>query len=182
MGQSAYLGTTKATVLPNGIWNYTPAGSVNLSDPNSWLTLANQAAQAAVAPSFTTPGAPAYTAAQLPRVNGATTLAFQNPRINETFEKTAKLDLDIYTDEYIPFVPSIKVGYSRRKSGYDHWGTGGPTGGNTGTDQSASGTTNSGAAATNGANGGTSSNSGCAGSPATASSPNAAASTQANSC
>ncbi len=127
MGQSAYLGTTKATVLPNGIWNYTPAGSVNLSDPNSWLTLANQAAQAAVAPSFTTPGAPAYTAAQLPRVNGATTLAFQNPRINESFEKTAKLDLDIYTDEYIPFVPSIKVGYSRRKSGYDHWGTGGPT-------------------------------------------------------
>ncbi|CAN7468313.1 TonB-dependent receptor [Massilia sp. LjRoot122] len=127
MGQSAYLGPTNATILPNGIWNYTPTGSVDLSNPNNWLTLGTQAPVTASAPSFSSPGSAAYTSAQLPRVNGATTLAFQNPRINESYEKTAKLDVDIATDEYIPFVPSLKVGYNRRKSGYDAWSTGGPT-------------------------------------------------------
>ncbi|QOY96075.1 TonB-dependent receptor [Massilia sp. UMI-21] len=127
MGQSAYLGTTSAEVLSNGIWSYTPNSTVDVNDPNSWLTLGPQPAVNASAPTFNSPGSVAYTPAQLPLVNGATTLAFQNPRINESYEKTAKLDVNIATDEYIPFVPTIKVGYNRRKSGYDAWSTGGPT-------------------------------------------------------
>ncbi|MGH8853015.1 MAG: TonB-dependent receptor [Telluria sp.] len=127
MGQSAYVGTTSAEVGANGIWNYTPTGSVNVNDPNNWLTMGPSAPVNAFAGSFSAPANPAYTSAQLPLVNGASTLSFQNPRINESYEKTAKLDLNIATDEYIPFVNSIKAGYSRRKSGYDAWSTGGPT-------------------------------------------------------
>lgn len=127
MSQSALVGKTTASILPNGIWSYTPNSTVDVNNPDNWLTLGPQAPVTASAPSFTSPGSPAYTSAQLPRVNGATTLAFQNPRINESYEKTAKLDLNIATDEYIPFVPNIKVGYNRRKSGYDAWSTGGPT-------------------------------------------------------
>ena len=127
MSQSAYLGPTSAQVLPNGIWNYSPNNSVDLTNPNNWLSLAPSAALAASAGSATAPPNPAYTGAQQPLTGNSTTLSFQNPRINESYEKTAKLDLSIATDEYIPFVPSIKVGYSRRKSGYDAWSTGGPT-------------------------------------------------------
>jgi TonB-dependent receptor len=126
MGQSAYLGTTKAEILPNGIWNYTAANSVDVNDPNNWLTIGPSAPVAVNAGSFTSPPAPAYTTAQLPLTSATSTLSFQNPRINESYEKTAKLDLNIATDEYIPFVPSVKAGYSRRKSGYDAWSTGGP--------------------------------------------------------
>ncbi|MFC5458530.1 TonB-dependent receptor [Massilia niabensis] len=127
LSQSAYLGPTTAKVLPNGIWNYTPDNSVDLSNPNNWLSLAQSAGVAASAASATAPASPAYTGAQLPLTGNSTNLLFQNPRINESYEKTAKLDLIIATDEYIPFVPSIKVGYNRRKSGYDAWNTGGPT-------------------------------------------------------
>jgi TonB-dependent receptor len=124
MGQSAYLGTTTATLLPNGIWSYTPNSSVDVNNANNWLSM-GQNAQAAFAGSATAPANPAYTAAQSPLTSAASTLSFQNPRINESYEKTAKLDLNIATDEYIPFIPSIKVGYNRRKSGYDAWGLGG---------------------------------------------------------
>ncbi len=127
LSQSAYLGPTSAKVLPNGIWNYTPNNSVDLSNPNNWLSLAPTAAVTALAGSATAPANPAYTSAQLPLTGNSTTLSFQNPRINESYERTAKLDLSIATDEYIPFVPSVKVGYSKRKSGYDAWGLGGPT-------------------------------------------------------
>jgi TonB-dependent receptor len=127
MGQSAYVGPTTFNVLPNGIWNATPNSTVDINNPNNWLSMGPSPIVAAFAGNATAPANPAYTSAQLPLVNGSTTLSFQNPRINESFEKTAKLDLNIATDEYIPFVPSVKVGYSRRKSGYDAWSTGGPT-------------------------------------------------------
>jgi TonB-dependent receptor len=125
MGQSAYVGPTTATVLSNGIWNYTPVNSVDINNPNSWMSVAPSAAIAAYGGKETQPPNPAYASSQLPLQNGATTLSFQNPRINESYEKTAKLDLNINTSEYIPFVPTIKLGYNRRKSGYDFWGDGG---------------------------------------------------------
>jgi len=127
MSQSAYLGPTSAKVLPNGIWNYSPNNSVDLTNPNNWLSLAPSGALAASAGSATAPPNPAYTSAQQPLTGNSTTLSFQIPRINESYERTGKLDLAIATDQYIPFVPSVKVGYSRRKSGYDAWSTGGPT-------------------------------------------------------
>jgi TonB-dependent receptor len=125
MGQSAYVGPTTATVLSNGIWNYTPNNTIDVNNPNNWLALGNSAVVAAYAGSYTAPPNPAYASSQLPLVNSSTTLSFQNPKINESYEKTAKLDMTVNTSDYIPFVPSVKLGYNRRKSGFDAWGTGG---------------------------------------------------------
>jgi len=125
MGQSAYVGPTTASVLSNGIWNFTPNNAVDVNNPNNWLTLGPSGAVTAYAGAYTAPPNPAYTPAQLPLVNNATTLSLQNPKVNESYEKTAKLDLVVSTSDYIPFVPSVKVGYNRRKSGYDAWGNGG---------------------------------------------------------
>jgi len=127
MGQSAYVGPTTATVLSNGIWQYTPNTTVDISNPNNWLSMGPSAAIAAYPGKETQPANPAYASSQLPLVNGASTLSFQNPRINESYEKTAKLDLAINTSEYIPFIPTVKAGINRRKSGYDAWSTGGLT-------------------------------------------------------
>jgi TonB-dependent receptor len=127
MGQSAYVGPTSVNVLSNGIWNYAPNNSVDVSNPNNWLTLGPSNAIAAAASKYTAPATPAYASSQLPLVNSATTLSLQNPKVNESYERTGKLDLNVRTDEYIPFVPSIKLGYSRRKNGYEGWANGGET-------------------------------------------------------
>jgi TonB-dependent receptor len=126
-GFSTYVGPTKVEVLPNGIFNFTPTGSVDVSDPKNYAILNPSAAVAAFAGNATSPASPAYASSALPLTSGTYLVPFQNPRISESYERTAKLDLTINTKEYIPFVSSIKTGWNRRKSGYDFWGTGGFT-------------------------------------------------------
>jgi TonB-dependent receptor len=125
---SAYTGPTDVAVLPNGIWNYTPRSMVDITNPENFYRLRPQGGLNAVTASATTPASPAYTAGQTPNIDPARNLPLQNARINESFERTLKLDLAFNTGDFTNgYVPQIKTGYNRRKSGYDAWGTGGYT-------------------------------------------------------
>ncbi|MGV7206332.1 TonB-dependent receptor [Oxalobacteraceae bacterium A2-2] len=128
VNMGGYVGPVTANLLPNGIWNFTNNNNADMSNPASWYRLSTQPAVTAngIGTPFVPP-TPAYTANQLPLVSAATQLPFQNARINESYEKTAKLDLAITTSEYSDYITRVKVGYNRRKSGYDAWGTGGYT-------------------------------------------------------
>jgi TonB-dependent receptor len=125
LSQTAYVGPTTASVFSNGIWNITPNRAIDVNNPNSYLALSPTAPVAVFAGAYNAVPTPAYATAQLPLTNTATTLTFGNPRVNESYEKTAKLDLTLRSDDYIPFVPSIKAGWNHRKSGYTAWGGGG---------------------------------------------------------
>lgn len=127
-GFSGYTGPVQVTLLPNGIWNYTPTKAFDTTDPNNFFSLKPQAALAAFAGNAFSPATPAYSANQLPLVDPARTLSLQNARINESTERTAKLDVAFNTGEFThDYLPQIKAGYNRRKSSYTAWGTGGAT-------------------------------------------------------
>lgn len=125
-GISGYTGPVSVSVLPNGIWNYAITNAFDVNNPDNYFRLRAQPAAAVWAGNAFSPATPAYTSAQLPLVDPARTLSLQNARINESFERTAKLDLNINTGEFTNgYIPQIKAGYNRRKSGYTAWGTGG---------------------------------------------------------
>ena len=129
-GYSSVSGRANIKVLPNGLWAHTFPGDnqIDTSDPAKYLRLMPSPAVAAVtSPTQFVQATPAYTPSQLPLITSNFNLPFQNPRINESHEKTVKLDMSWSTSERIPFVYQIKSGFNLRDSGYDHWGLGGAT-------------------------------------------------------
>jgi TonB-dependent receptor len=127
-GFSGYTGPVQVTVLPNGIWNYTPSASFDPNNPDNYFKLRPQAAAAVWAGNAFSPAAPAYTSDQLPLVDPARQLSLQNARYNESTERTAKLDVTLNIGEFTNgWLPRFKAGYNRRRSDYSAWGTGGVT-------------------------------------------------------
>ena len=102
------IGQSTLTMAPSGIWAYTVPPGVNLDDWNK--------ASALLAPA--TPTSP-----QLTRTFNTQ----WDPRISETGERTAKLDLTYALPERIPFFKRIKAGGNLRDTAIDSWGIGGYT-------------------------------------------------------
>jgi TonB-dependent receptor len=120
-------GPATLTAQPNGLWTYTmPAGS-NFDQSNA----ANYAGvkpatgpTAVVAASNFVAAAPSYTVAQQPLTTQAAQVTW-TPRIAETEERTAKLDLTYATPDSIPFFKRFKGGFNLRDNIANQWGTNG---------------------------------------------------------
>jgi TonB-dependent receptor len=102
------VGQSTLTMAPSGIWAYTVPDGVNLDDWNK--------AAALLAPT-------SATAPQLTRTFNTQ----WDPRISETAERTAKLDLAYALPETVPFFKRIKSGFNLRNTAIDSWGIGGYT-------------------------------------------------------
>jgi TonB-dependent receptor len=126
-----YYGPATMTVLPNGLWGYSaPSGSnFNQSDPSQYSIAYPGAATGAVKadPNNTRP-APAYTAAQQPMLTQQSS-TYYNPRLMESEERTAKLDLKYATPEWVPFFTRFKAGFNLRDNIRNSWD---PNSGNSG--------------------------------------------------
>ncbi len=128
---SNYYGPVTMSVLPNGLWGYElPAGSsFDQSNPNQYTQAYPGAATGAVrtSPTNTRP-APAYTAAQQPLLTQQSS-TYYNPRLMESEERTAKLDLTYRTPDRIPFFTRFKSGFNLRDNIRRSWD---PNSGNSG--------------------------------------------------
>jgi TonB-dependent receptor len=123
LSYSDYYGPVTMAVLPNGLWGYTiPAGSnFNQADPAQYAILTPRAESAAFPPGPNTPRAvPAYTAAQQPLQTQQPSTYF-NPRLMESGERTAKVDVTWATPEAIPFFKRFKTGFNLRDTIRDSW-------------------------------------------------------------
>jgi TonB-dependent receptor len=126
-----YYGAATMSVLPNGLWGYElPAGSsFDQSNPAQYSQAYPGAATGAVrtSPTNTRP-APAYTAAQQPLLTQQPS-TYYNPRLMESEERTAKLDLTYRTPDSIPFFTRFKSGFNLRDNIRNSWD---PNAGNSG--------------------------------------------------
>jgi TonB-dependent receptor len=114
-------GPATLSVLPNGLWAYDIPGNFDQSNPANYVKLSAPAASAAVVASPTNINSiPAYTAAQQPLLTQAPQLTW-TPRIIETEERTAKLDVAYSLPESIPFFKRFKTGFNLRDTISDNY-------------------------------------------------------------
>lgn len=123
-------GPATLNVLPNGLWNYTfPAGS-KFDQTNAALYAGVKPATVNTAAVPLSPNntraVPAYTIAQQPLLTQAPQITF-SPKISDTEERTAKLDLSYALSESVPFFKRIKSGFNLRDTSGNSWGAGGYT-------------------------------------------------------
>jgi TonB-dependent receptor len=118
-------GAATMSVLPTGLWTYAfPQGSnFNQADAANY-SATKPAADPIKAVTQATPfipKSPAYTIAQQPLTTQAAQVTW-TPRIAETGERTAKLDLTYATPESIPFFTRFKAGFNLRDTTATQWG------------------------------------------------------------
>ncbi len=118
-------GAVKVSVNPNGLWSYQSVGGgagVNIYDPTNYTvlrpatgTLSKGAATGAdPAPGYT------YTIAQQPWKSQV--VGYQwNPRMSETEEKTAKIDVTYSMPEKFPFFTNVQFGLNYRDTAQKAW-------------------------------------------------------------
>ncbi|MFP1130615.1 TonB-dependent receptor [Asticcacaulis sp. W401b] len=122
--RSTTYGLATLKVLPSGLWTYDLPATYNETDPAAFVQLSPQAASAAVAATINNPAIPAYTAAQRPLVTPNFSIQY-SPRLQETEETTAKIDLTYNLKDTIPFFTGFKTGLSYRNAVASSWGFGG---------------------------------------------------------
>jgi TonB-dependent receptor len=123
-------GSATLAVAPNGLWTYTfPQGSTfDQSNPANYSGVKPAAASiAAVTATNFVAGSPAYTIAQQPLTTQAAQATW-TPRMADTEERTAKLDVTYATPESIPFFKRFKAGFNLRDTSANQWN---PNGGYT---------------------------------------------------
>jgi TonB-dependent receptor len=123
-------GSATLAVAPNGLWTYTfPQGSTfDQSNPANYAAVKPAAANiAAVTATNYVPQSPIYTIAQQPLTTQAAQATW-TPRMADTEERTAKLDLTYATPESIPFFKRFKTGFNLRDTSVNQWN---PNGGYT---------------------------------------------------
>jgi TonB-dependent receptor len=126
-----YYGPATMSVLPNGLWGYSvPAGSnFNQADPAQYAYAYPGAATGAVkVDANNTRPIPAYTAAQQPMLTQQSS-TYYNPRLMESEERTAKLDLKYTPPEWLSFFSRFKAGFNLRDNLRNSWD---PNSGNSG--------------------------------------------------
>lgn len=126
-----YYGPVTMSVLPNGLWGYElPAGSsYNQSDPAQHAIAYPGAATGVVRTSPTnTRVAPAYSAAQQPLLTQQPS-TYYNPRLMDSEERTARLDLTYRMPPHIAFFTRLKSGFNLRDTIKHSWD---PNNGNSG--------------------------------------------------
>lgn len=106
---STLYGTGNASLLPGGLWQFKAADGSNFdqTDASRYTTL-RPAANA--------------TAAQFTNAIGFNQ---QQPRLAETEEKTAKVDVTYKFEGDIPFITQVKGGLNYRETDIGGWGNGG---------------------------------------------------------
>ncbi|MFC5462625.1 TonB-dependent receptor [Massilia niabensis] len=120
-------GPATMSVLPNGLWAYELPANFDQSNPANYVQLNPVLASGAVAASGTNINSiPAYTAAQQPRLTAAPQLTW-TPRIIESEERTAKLDIAYSLPESIPFFKRFKTGFNLRDTARDNFNGNGVT-------------------------------------------------------
>ena len=126
---STPYGEATLSVLPNGLWTYAfPANSTfDQANPAQYSTVnAATSARAAVAAGVNNPASPAYTIAQQPLLTQAPQISY-SPKLIETGEKTAKLDLSYNLTDKLPWLTLFKTGFNLRDANAAQWGAGGAT-------------------------------------------------------
>jgi TonB-dependent receptor len=116
-------GPATMTLLPNGLWGYTiPAGSTyNQTDPAQYSMAYPGLATGSVKIDENNRAAtPAYTAAQQPLLT-QTPSTYYNPRIMDSEERTAKLDLTYRLPQTVPFFTRFKSGVNLRDNIRHSW-------------------------------------------------------------
>ncbi|HEX8606682.1 MAG TPA: TonB-dependent receptor, partial [Pseudoduganella sp.] len=121
-------GPATLSVLPNGLWTYAfpQGGGPSAATPAQYATLrpASAALTAVKAAGNVFSGAPAYTIAQQPLVTQAPQITW-SPKISDTGERTAKLDLTYALPGEVPFLTRLKTGFNFRDTSGNSWGAGG---------------------------------------------------------
>jgi TonB-dependent receptor len=134
MALTDYYGPVTMSVLPNGLWSYSaPAGSkFDQGNPAEYAVAYPGVATGQVKPTGTNPfTAPAYTVAQQPLSTQKAKVDY-NPRVLESEERTAKLDVTWATPESIPFLTRFKSGFNLRDNIRKSWDPNNSTGNKSG--------------------------------------------------
>lgn len=106
---STLYGAGTATLLPGGLWSYDAAEGSSFDQTNPAGYVALKPAANATSPQYT----------------NAVSLNQQQPRLAETEEKTAKLDVTYKFEGQIPFITQVKSGLNYRETDISGWGNGG---------------------------------------------------------
>jgi len=121
-------GAATMSVLPTGLWTYAFPQGTNFDQTNpanySGLKPAAADIKANTTATAYVPTSPGYTIAQQPLMTQAAQVTW-TPRIFETGERTAKLDLSYATPESVPFFKRFKAGFNLRDTKVDQWGSNG---------------------------------------------------------
>lgn len=136
-GRSYAYGDATLTLQPNGLWDIdlpddydetNPANFVQLRPPAcvSGTNPATCTGQNAVTAGPNGPATPAYLVSQMPLTTPSFTVSY-SPRLGESTEKIAKLDLAYKTDDILPLITRFKVGAMYRRNEIQRWGGGGYT-------------------------------------------------------
>jgi TonB-dependent receptor len=125
---SANYGPATLEVLPNGLWNYSLPASSTFDQTNAALYSGVRPATAVQAATVLSPNntraTPAYSIAQQPLLTQAPQISF-SPKISDTAEYTAKLDLSYALPDSVPFFKRVKSGFNLRDTSGSNWGGGG---------------------------------------------------------
>ena len=117
-------GAATMSVLPTGLWTYAFPQGTNFDQSNpanyAGLSPATAAIKAVTSATAYIPKSPGYTIAQQPLTTQAAQVTW-TPRIAETSERTAKLDLTYATPQSIPFFTRFKAGFNLRDTKADQW-------------------------------------------------------------
>ena len=129
-------GAATMSVLPTGLWTYAfPQGSnFDQANPANYSAVkpATDPIKAVTQATPFVPVSPQYTIAQQPLTTQAAQVTW-TPRIAETGERTAKLDLTYAAPESIPFFTRFKAGFNLRDTTATQWGSNGGLVAKTGT-------------------------------------------------
>jgi TonB-dependent receptor len=119
-------GAATLNVTPDGLWAYTFPGAFDQSNAANYAVVKPAAGNVAAVGQTAnqTKPTPAYTIAQQPLTTVAPQVTY-TPRIADTDERTAKLDLSYATPESIPFIKRVKTGFNFRDTSGQSWGNGG---------------------------------------------------------
>jgi TonB-dependent receptor len=131
-------GDATLTLQPNGLWDIDLPANYDETNPANFVQPARPACvaggtnpatcigQNAVAASPTGPATPQYLVSQMPLTTPTFAVQY-SPRLGESDEKIAKLDLGYDTEGLIPFINRVKVGAMYRDNNVERWGAGGYT-------------------------------------------------------
>jgi TonB-dependent receptor len=105
---SYIYGPATAKLDPSGVWLYTFPTSPDLNNPANFVR-------------------PVVQGGVLPTVSTSRLVQFENPKANETSERTAKLDLSYALPDSVPFFKRLKSGLSLRDVSSAAWDPSGYT-------------------------------------------------------
>ncbi|MGK6319426.1 TonB-dependent receptor [Sphingomonas sp. DT-204] len=136
--RSYAYGDASLTLQPNGLWDIDLPDNYDETNPASFVQLRAPACvaggtdpatcigQNAVAAGPNGPGSPQYLVSQMPLTTPSFGVSY-SPRLGESTEKIAKLDVAYKTDDMLPFITRFKMGGMYRDNQIQRWGGGGYT-------------------------------------------------------